>query len=325
MKGIFTVLLVPILLLLQVSCSAAEAADASAAFTEQQPAETQAVTFTDDLGREITIDPPQRVAVTMGSFADIWCLAGGKERLVAAAADAFTEFDLDLGRDVANLGAIKEPSMETLLAADPDLVIASMNLTPNLEMMDTLEALSVPVAYFDASSFESYLNMLEICTRLTGCPENYRLYGEAAEAQVEQALARVGGEAPTVLFIRVTGAKCGVKNSEGTVLGEMLADLGCRNLADSDRGLLENLSMEAIVAADPEFVFVVMAGSDADAGRRALEETLLSNPAWSNLTAVREGRCHLLDSRLYHLKPNAQWGDAYEQLAEILYPAESGI
>ncbi|MDO4566321.1 MAG: ABC transporter substrate-binding protein [Oscillospiraceae bacterium] len=321
MRLILRILLTLATLLVSVSCGASMSPEG---FAEQQPSKTASVVFTDDLGREIAIEPPKRVAVTMGSFADIWCLAGGKEQLVAAAADAFTEFDLDLSEDVANLGAIKEPSMETMLAASPDLVIASTNLTPNLEMLDTLEALSIPVAYFDASGFESYLNMLEICTRLTGCPENYRLYGEAVEARMEEARSRASGEAPTVLFLRVAGTKCSVKNSEGTVLGEMLADLGCRNLADSDASLLEDLSLEAIVAADPDFIFAIVAGSDAEAGRRALEETLLSNPAWSGLTAVREGRYYLLDSRLYHLKPNARWGEAYEQLAGILYPAKSG-
>ena len=41
-----------------------------------------------------------------------------------------------------------------------------------------------------------------------------------------------------------------VKNSENSVLGEMLAALGCVNIADSDASLLEELSMEAILAAE---------------------------------------------------------------------------
>ena len=50
-----------------------------------------------------------------------------------------------------------------------------------------------------------------------------------------------------------------------------------------------------------------------------LEAELLSNPAWNGLTAVREGRYHIMDNRLYNLKPNARWGEAYEKLADILY------
>ena len=52
--------------------------------------------------------------------------------------------------------------------------------------------------------------------------------------------------------------------------------------------------------------------------RANLEESLLSNPAWSSLSAVQGGRFHILERRMYSLKPNALWGDAYEQLADIL-------
>ena len=51
------------------------------------------------------MENPQRVAVLIGSYADIWCLAGGKDTLVAAADDAWTSFDLGLGEDVATWGA----------------------------------------------------------------------------------------------------------------------------------------------------------------------------------------------------------------------------
>ena len=49
-----------------------------------------------------------------------------------------------------------------------------------------------------------------------------------------------------------------------------------------------------------------------------LEDTLLSNPAWSSLQAVQGGRFHLLDRRMFSLKPNALWGDSYEKLSDIL-------
>ena len=46
----------------------------------------------------------------------------------------------------------------------------------------------------------------------------------------------------------------------------------------------------------------------------------MSNPAWQSLTAVREGRYHVMDHKLYNLKPNGRWAEAYETLADILYP-----
>lgn len=284
------------------------------------PPVSETIVFTDDLGREVTVAPPTRTAALIGSFADIWCLAGGRDTLVAAANDAWTSFDLDLGGDVVDLGAVKEPNLEVLLAARPDLVIGSVSTAADLELEPTLAQAGIPVAYFDVDGFDDYLRMLEICTRLTGRPENYTLYGENVAARVEAAVARQDGSAPRVLCMRATGSSCKVKGSEGTVLGEMLAALGCVNIADSDASLLEELSLEAIIAADPDYIFVALQGSDPTKAMATLEATLLSNPAWENLTAVREGRFYTMEQALYNLKPNARWGEAYEKLADILYP-----
>ena len=75
----------------------------------QLPQGTGAYTFQDDLGRTVTLDAPTRVAALTGSFADIWCLAGGEDTLVAAAGDSWTSFELTLGAEVTDLGAIKTP------------------------------------------------------------------------------------------------------------------------------------------------------------------------------------------------------------------------
>lgn len=281
---------------------------------------TQAVTFTDDLGRTVTTPPPQRVAAMIGSFADVWCLAGGRETLVATASDAWTSFSLGLDDSVQNLGAVKEPNLELLLASEPDLILASCNTASNLELLKTWEQAGIPVACFDIQAFSDYLNMLEICTRLTGCPERYEAYGLAVQGQVEAAIGRQNEDRPTILCLRATGSSCKVKGSEDNVLGEMLADLGGVNIADADGTLLKSLSLEAIIAADPDYIFAVLQGSDPTDARQTLETTLLSNPAWGQLTAVREGRFYTLDHALYNLKPNARWGEAYEKLADILYP-----
>ena len=246
--------------------------------------------------------------------------AAPQPAVVAAAHDAWTSFDLGLSDTVADLGAVKEPNLEVLLAAQPDFILASCNTTADLELESTFENAGIPAAYFDIQSFDDYLNMLEICTDLTGCPENYETYGLQVQEQVEAAKARQDGSAPTVLTIRATGSSCKVKGSQDFLLGEMLSDLGCVNVADSNASLLEELSLEAILAADPDYIFVVLQGSDATDAQETLEKTLLSNPAWGGLRAVQEGRFHTLEHSLYNLKPNARWGEAYEKLADILYP-----
>ena len=132
-------------------------------------AETSAVTFEDDLGRTVTVDRPERVVVLIGSFAHIWYLAGGLDSLVAAASDTWTSFDIPLDEAVINLGATKQVSLEAVIAANPDFVIASVNTDADLALREPLEAMGIPTAYFQVSTVEDYLRMLDILTQITGC------------------------------------------------------------------------------------------------------------------------------------------------------------
>ena len=317
-------------LLLLAGCGAASSGPASSAggasAAATAPADSGAAcTFTDDLGREVTLEAaPRRVAALTGSYADIWCTAGGRDTLVASASDAWTDFDLGLGEEVANIGGAMGVSVEELLAAAPDLVLASTNIPSNQEMLPALEAAGVDMAFFSVDTFEDYLRMLEVCTGLTGSPEAYQTYGEAVAEEIEAARARAAAaleeQGPEkVLYIRAAASVVKPKGSSGTVLGEMLADLGCINIADQDQSLLEDLSMEAILAADPDKILIVLQGADPEPAKAQLEGEVLSNPAWQQLTAVREGRVYYMDKDLYHLKPNARWGEAYDHLVEILY------
>ncbi len=274
--------------------------------------------FTDDLGREVTVDTPQRVACLLGSFADVWYLAGGE--VVAAADDAWADFDLPLADDAVNLGHTKELSLEALFASEPDFVIASTNTEVDVQWRDTLEAAGIPTAYFDVSDFDDYLRMLKICTDITGRADLYQKNGLDVQSQIDEAVekSKTRGTNPKVLYLRASAASIRAKNSRGSVLGEMLASLGCVNIADSDTSLLETLSIEHILLEDPDYIFFVQLGDDTAGTQANIDRFFGENPAWASLTAVREGRVFHLDKKLYNMKPNARWGEAYLELEALL-------
>jgi len=275
-------------------------------------------TFTDDLGREVTVSSHKRTAALLGSYADMWVLAGGE--LCAAPDDAFEDFGLTLSEEVISLGGTKSLSLELLLSANPDLVLASTNTTQHLEWQEALSGAGIAVAYFDVACFEDYLRVLKICTDLTGCEERYEQYGEGLKEQIENVLARCKDKkAPSVLFMRASAASIRAKGNEGNVLGEMLMGFGCTNIADTDDSLLENLSIESIALQDPDKILVLPVGDDLDTAKQSVEEMFEENPLWKELTAVKEGEVYYLDKHLFNLKPNARWAEAYEELEKILY------
>ena len=278
------------------------------------------VTFTDALDREVTVEKnPERVASLLGSFADTWANAGGT--LCGAVEDAWDDFDLDL-KDAVNLGGAHSPNLEALLSANPDFVIASAATSADVEMKETLEKAGITVAYFDVDNFNDYLSMLDICTDITGRKDLYKKNGLEIQEQIEEIKdkfnkANISEEKRTVLLLRTSSNLLKAKGSEGTVLGEMLSDLGCVNIADSDQSLLENLSVESIIREEPYRIFAVSMGDD-EAAFDNLTKTMEENPAWGKLSAVENDRLHMMDRKLFNLKPNANWAKSYEKLIEIL-------
>lgn len=286
-----------------------------------EESEGEAVTFTDDLERKVTVENPQRVAVLLGSFADMWVLAGGE--VIASADDAWDDFHLDMPEDAVNLGSTKDLNLEKLFEANPDFIIASAGTRINVEWKETLENSGIPTAYFEVSGFDDYLRVFKICTDITGNKDAYEKYGLALQEQIDNAIEdsknRVAENgAPKVLFLRTSAMSIRAKNSQDSVLGEMLATLGCINIADSDESLLENISVEHILKEDPDFIFFAQVGDDLDEIKLNVQKFIDENPIWQELTAVKSGKVYYMDKALYNLKPNDRWGEAYEKLEELL-------
>ena len=275
----------------------------------------QGITFTDALGRTVTVSAPQRVGICSGSLAECWLLAGGS--VTAVTRDAVTERDLALGDDCVDLGSLKEPSVETILASDLDLVFLMSSLPNHVAMAETLEKTDITYAYFDVESFSDYLALMQVFTEITGRSDLYEANAVSLSARIEAAIENgKRDDAPEVLILRTSSSRVKVLDSSFMV-GGMLKAFGCVNIADGESGLLSELSLEAIVQADPDYIFISCMGDLAE-GQAQLERSLTSNPIWNTLQAVRNGRVFYLDKELFHQKPNARWGESYEILAQLL-------
>ena len=293
---------------------------ACAAPAPSAAATDSAVEFVDAQGTQVALQSWDRVVSLYGSFAELWLLSGGT--LVGATTDAVEERGLDLGGDVALVGNVKTPSLEEVLALEPDFVILSADIEGHVALDESLTDVGVPHAYFRVDNFEDYCTLLRQFCRMTGRDDLFEEYGAAQQQRVERikaAAAQMQDAAPTVLLIRAysTGAK-----AKGTDIfaGAMLAELGADNIVTRYDSLLEDLSMETIIAADPDLILMVPMGANEDAAAAYMAEHFEANPAWAGLTAVQNGCYAMLPKELFHYKPNARWADSYAYLAKILYP-----
>ena len=272
---------------------------------------------TDARGIALPADMPQRVVCLYGSFAEAWLYAGGT--LVGVTDDATKERGLELSEDVQIVGTNKEPNPELILALEPDLVIGSADIEKQLTIVDTLESAGVPCAMFRVDTCRDFADLMSIFTGWTGETAVFEQEVQPMIAEIERITAdATAQQSPTVLLLRAFSSGVKAKGADN-LAGVMLADLGCDNIVDRYPSLLEELTLESIVAENPDVILVSIMGSDEDAALAALEESVGSNPAWQALDAVQQGRVYVLPKELFHYKPNLRWAESYAYLYELLF------
>lgn len=277
------------------------------------------VSITDSNGSQITLDTSApRVVAAYGSFAEAWLLAGGE--LCGVTQDALEQRDLGLPEDIAVVGTVKEPNAEEIIALEPDLVLLASDITAQADIRDVLENAGLACAFFQVDTFADYAFMMEQLCAITGREDLYEENVTQVGQQIEeaQANAALSSTRPNVLLIRAfsTGIKA---KTDDELAGAILKDLGAHNIADDHSSMLEDLSLEEVIAADPDYIFVTTMGDEQKA-LDYLNGLIQQNPAWSELSAVKEDRYIVLPKDLFHYKPNNRWGESYQYLGEILYP-----
>lgn len=272
--------------------------------------------FTDDLSREVSVSSHDRTAALIGSLAQIWMLSGGD--VVACPDDGWNDLNLDLTEETVNLGKISKLSLESLIQANPDFILASPNNNQQLTWKENFESMGISTAYLEVYDFNDYLHVLDIFTMMTGRRDLYEKYGENVEKEINKILLQKRNDSPKVLCMLASNAYFKAKNSESSIMGAMLRDLGCINLADSEASLLENLSIEYILKEDPEYIFITQRGDDEEGMKNYVSSYFEEHPLWKELKAVKNGNVYFMDKTLYNLKPNNRWAEAYRGLLEVL-------
>lgn len=306
MKKIFAALLCAAVLCSLCGCGAAE-----------EPAQTKGVVVTDIFGDSAVLNAESRVAFGYTSFAQCWQLAGGEP--LGVTLDAVEDRGMDLPEEVEIIGTVKSVDLEKLIALSPDYVVLSADLTAHTELKDSLREMGIPCGYFRVDTFDDYKSLMVQFCAVTGRDDLFEQNVTCVEENISSIRASIPeGNGESVLLLRAysTGVRA---KTDDNLAGQILREFHMENIADKSPSLLEELSMEQIIREDPRYIFVTTMG-DEQAAEEYMRLNMESDPAWSSLTAVKEGRYIFLPQDLFHYKPNERWDESYEYLAKIIYP-----
>ena len=295
------------------------------------------VTFKDATsadGSTVTISKnPGKVVNLYGSFTTLWYEAGGSV-IGCIGGNSSTELYLEyIGRDitadngmtvVATSSSGKKWNTEKILELQPDLLICSTAMSGYSTIVSPAASANVPVIAVDYDDFSDYLKWFKVFCNLTGHTELWESVAMKALDEVVEVLAEIPADNGTKVFSMFSGSKSLQANTSATVVGGMVKAMNCSNIADSWQGTLDgagrrDINLETVFAANPDII-IVQCHAGADVAKKQVEDTYGSNPVWQSLNAVKNGKVFYLEKTLFHNKPNSRFAEAYQKLAEILYP-----
>lgn len=253
-----------------------------------------AATVVDSAGRAVSVEAPAQRVFAAGHPASILVytlapetLLGWSRRLPARAAEYMPAryFALpELGRLTGRGGTA---NLETVLAARPDLIVDYGAVNPTfVSLAERVQAQTgIPYLLIDGS-LQALPAAYRLLGPLLGRPER----AERLAAEVERLLARareVSAEAgegggPRVYYAR---GPDGLDTAlPGAINVELLELLGARNVAAVPGRGVVSVSLEQVLAWDPEIVLTI---------DRNFYREVAGAPGWSGLAAVRAGRVYL--------------------------------
>ena len=156
-KRLLVVLTLGMCLLFAAGC--AQQTKPTSSEDNTKPGQTeQAASTKNNAPADTSLDPlasitsSSRVVALSRSVGEMWLLAGGQ--LVGTTDDAL---DLpSLAGDCVSIGTLSKPSLEQVVACEPDLVMLTEDLSVHKELHQSLDEAGIPVLVVNIDSFDDY-------------------------------------------------------------------------------------------------------------------------------------------------------------------------
>lgn len=293
-----------VLLLCSAGCSPAEKAP--------PPKSSSAYTVTDATGHEVVLpQKAERVILLAPSFLNIMHAAGGD---FIAWADSPGAQVPAYAQGKETVGYTFQVNTESIISKKPDLVIGLRGLHDRFA--DVMKQNGIPFLVLSLSSYQEVMKAAEIMGRVTGHTEEGAKAAAALEARVKDAAKAASSTRQSCAIIH--GTPHGVTlEGRGTIATETASLLHIENVFTLSPDMkLPPFSLESLAAKDPDIIFLTtmaMPGQEESVFRKSL----LAQPAWSGLRAVREGRVYFLPQNLFLSSPGMDYAEAVKYMAKV--------
>jgi ABC-type Fe3+-hydroxamate transport system substrate-binding protein len=247
-----------------------------------------------------TVRPSHRIVSLLPSFTEILFDIGAGDRVVGRT--TWCDYP-PAARAVPSVGDGMPPNIEAVAARKPDLVVL-YNSGPNVTAAQQLERIGIRTVLLDLNRLEDLGPAARKLGQLTGLEQR----AESLAVVMDSVLARPRPPATASLAF-IVWDNPPIIIGRGSYLDELAAQAGARNVFSDVSASSAQVSLESIVARDPQWIAVLSdSGSMPEFAKRR---------EWRAVRAVRERHFLLLEGSLFG-RPGPRSGEAVKELQRML-------
>ncbi len=208
---------------------------------------------------------------------------------------------------IESVGTYSSPNMELIIEKNPKYVIASDFIDENIKSQ--LEAIGTTVYVVNASNVEEIENEIIKIGDMLDLSDNAKKVVDDMKKESEQVVQLRDEVTVTKTAFFDLGSFYSIGND--TFLGNVLDDIGVINIAADSGDSWPQLSVEAIVEANPDIYISSCTGADE----------LQNTPGLNSLDCMQGSNLIILDSELADClqRPGPRIVEAELKLARLIY------
>ena len=266
-----------------------------------------AADFTDAMNRQVSLpQPPQRIVSLVPSVTEILFKLGLEKRIVAVTDFcSYPEAALELPK----VGGYADPSLESILLHQPDLVIAAADMN-RPALIRRLELMQIPVFVVYPQTVEETLKAIQDIGHITGAEKQGQLLVNSIKSRIQKIRLQIAKAKPPTTLECVMLQPLTVAGPD-TFIADIIDIAGGQNVVPKGPSRYPTWNTEALLTVNPETIIV-----STYPGQPTPKHFFDS---WPQLQAVQNQRIIHIEADWIH-RPGPRMILGIEALAKALHP-----
>lgn len=218
-------------------------------------------------------------------------------------------------KDAVKVGNPMNPDLEIIKSLNPDVVVSVDTLGEDYKKLFTDN--NIPSEFIDLTTLEGLKTSISTLGERFNKTEKANEILNELKVKEDEFSNLSKEEKKNVLLVFAAPGSMMIA-TPSSYIGNLVDKVGANNIVKDDKKPFVSYSNEEIVKLNPDMVLVMTHGMPEQAKKMA-EEKFASDPAWSRIEAVKEGKVYYLENGYFGMSANLKVKESLDKLGEIIY------